>query len=110
MSVLNRKRDALEPAIVLTVVNADGSDRDCTDADSVTFNAQLTTGVTEITIEGSFTDPSVGESTFEPQAGDFDTIGIYEYDVCTTWSPGRESVDPEDSYGALVIYRRAQDA
>lgn len=109
--VLNRKRNALEPALVLSVASADGSYADMSLADGVQFCAQLTTGATEITIDGTLTDVATRENTFEPQAGDFDVPGIYFYDVVTTVTPGREAVDPEDDdYGVLTIHPRAQDS
>ncbi len=97
-----------EPSFTATVYNRDGSVLDLTSATGVEFRAKLTTGNTTITRSGTITSPTNGTVRFTWATTDLATVGIYNLQVRVTWSTGRWSSHPNNTYDALVIIREVQ--
>lgn len=97
-----------EPSFEVTILDRDGSALDLSTAVSVEFRAKVTTGSATVTRSGTITSPSIGLCEFTWSTTDLATVGIYNMQIRVTWSTGRWSSHPNNTYDALVIIREVQ--
>ena len=97
-----------EPSFEVQILNRDGNPLNLTTASSVELRAKITTGSTTITRSGTITTASTGWCKFTWATTDLATVGIYNMQVRVTWSTGRWSSHPNNTYDALVIIREVQ--
>lgn len=97
-----------EPSFEVQILDRDGNALNLTTAASVEFRAKITTGSTTITRSGTITTASTGWCKFTWDTTDLAVVGIYNMQVRVTWSTGRWSSHPNNTYDALVIIREVQ--
>ena len=97
-----------EPSLQVTIYGRDGLPLNLSTATGVEFRARLTTGTTTITRSGTITSAGSGVCTFTWTTTDLATIGIYNMQIRVTWSTGRWSSHPNNTYDALVIIREVE--
>lgn len=109
MATLTYTAGDSEPGFQFTILDRNGMPLDLTTATAVEIRAKLTTGSTTITRSGTFVDRANGVCLATWATGtDLATIGIYNFQARVTWTTGRWSSHPNDTYYALVIQREVE--
>jgi len=97
-----------EPGFEFTILNRDGTPLNLTTATGVEVRCRLTTGSTLINRAATVVNPTLGQCLATWATGDLATVGIYNLQARVTWTTGRWSSHPNNTYDALVIQREVQ--